>query len=83
MCHEPAPTRTNALPGKQALPVLPAETASFTEEVAPEFQFRPASLKGWSGTRIVKDKPPEPTPPPAEPPSDDADEIIARLFGRK
>ena len=80
---EPMPARTDALPSAQAVPVLPAEPVPPVEEIAPEFQFRPASLKNWSGTRIVKDKPPAPTPPPAQPPSDDADEVIARLFGRK
>lgn len=63
-------------------PVLKEETTP-PEEVAPDLQFRPASLKNWSGTRIVKDKAPEPTPPPAQSPSEDVDEVIARLFGRK
>ena len=80
---DPMPVRTAALSGTRTVPVLPAEPVPAVEEIAPEFQFRPASLKNWSGTRIVKDKPPEPTPPPPQPPSEDADEVIARLFRRK
>ena len=80
---DPMAAKTDALPRRQEVPALPAEPVPAVEEIAPEFQFRPASLKNWSGTRIMKDKPPEPPPPPAQPQSDDADEVIARLFGRK
>jgi hypothetical protein len=60
---------------------IPTESAM--EDKEPE--FRPASLKGWSGTKIVKGerKPAEETAPDGKVSEGDAEEVIAKLFGRK
>ena len=60
------------------------ETADAEADEEPE--FRPAKLAShWSGTKIVRQgvKPPETKPSPAQPPTGDADEVIARLLGKK
>lgn len=56
--------------------------AAAGEDEEPE--FRPAYLKGWSGTKIIRqdDKPPETKTPPAQHSTGDADEVIARLLGK-
>jgi hypothetical protein len=64
-----------------SVPSIQAEPAREDEE--PE--FRPASLKGWSGTKIVKGerKISAGMAPDVEVTEGDAEEVIAKLFGRK
>lgn len=72
-----------------ALPVLAVRTPAIETadaEMDEEPEFRPAKLAShWSGTKIVRQevKPPETKPSPAQPPTGDADEVIARLLGKK
>jgi hypothetical protein len=64
-----------------SVPSIQAEPAREDEE--PE--FRPASLKGWSGTKIVKGERKifAGMAPDVEVTEGDAEEVIAKLFGRK
>lgn len=67
----------------QPVPAFTNEVETVTEDEEPEFQ--PAFLKGWSGTKIVREeqKPSETKTPPAQPQTGDASEVIARLLGKK
>jgi hypothetical protein len=72
-----------ALPNTDAPVSSPAETDVPTGDEEPE--FRPATLRGWSGTKIVRGekKPVEAKAPDAHAPTNDAGDVIARLLGRK
>jgi hypothetical protein len=50
-----------------------------------EPEFRPAALRGWSGTKIVRgeNKPAAVKIPDTQAPVNDAADVIARLLGRK
>ena len=79
-----------SLPIPSAAPaVFVADTPSIETadaEMDEEPEFRPARLAShWSGTKIVRQgvKPPETNPSSAQPPTGDADEVIARLLGKK
>ena len=88
-----AQSKAAPVPALPSLPTTPPplavhtpafETADATMEDEPE--FRPAKLAShWSGTRIVRQgvKPPGTKPTPAQRPTGDADEVIARLLGKK
>lgn len=84
----PVPLPAPALPAVVAIQLVqpvqpPTVEADAAAEDEPE--FRPASLKGWSGTKIVKqeEKPPETKTSPAKPLTGDASDVIARLLGKK
>jgi len=68
-------------PARGSLP--PAEIDVPTGDKEPE--FRPATLRGWSGTKIVRGekKPAEAEAPDAHAPTNDAADVIARLLGEK
>ena len=72
-------------PARQQAPPMssPAETDVPTGDEEPE--FRPATLRGWSGTKIVRGekKPADAKAPDAQAPTNDAADVIARLLGRK
>lgn len=65
----------------------PALEAKRTEtfEAGSEFDFQPARLKIWGESKVSKgeEKTPETKTPPAQPPTGDADEVIAKLMGKK
>jgi hypothetical protein len=80
----PALPAPSAAPPALAVHTPAIETADVGVDDEPE--FRPAKLAShWSGTKIVRQevKPPETKPSPAQPPTGDADEVIARLLGKK
>jgi len=86
----PLPMPDSVLPAPPAAPrALALDTPAIETadaDVGDEPEFRPAKLAShWSGTKIVRQgvKPPETKPPPAQPPTGDADEVIARLLGKK
>jgi hypothetical protein len=66
-----------------ALPVPSIQAKPAIEDEEPE--FRPASLRGWSGTKIVKgeSKQDQENAPDGKVTEGDAEEVIAKLFGRK
>jgi hypothetical protein len=76
-------TQPTTTPILSSSPPPPTDSQSATEDEAPE--FRPATLRGWSGTKIVRGekKPAEVKAPDAPTPANDAADVIARLLGRK
>jgi hypothetical protein len=79
LARQQAPLLSSAV----RVPLPPAETDVPTGDEEPE--FRPATLRGWSGTKIVRGakKPAEAEAPDAHAPTNDAADVIARLLGRK
>ncbi len=76
--QSPSPSKgTNQAPEPTAEQIEPAETED-------EPEFLPARLKGWSGTKLVKNRqePTETKPPAPAAATEDAAEIIARLLGK-
>jgi hypothetical protein len=81
---DPPMTRTGQLaPAADPTPSSPPEMEPGIEDEEPA--FRPATLRGWSGTKIVRgqQKSAEAQAPEAHAPSHDAADVIARLLGRK
>lgn len=84
----PVPLPAPALPAVAAIQLVqPVQPPDLEADAAAgdEPEFRPAALKGWSGTKIVRqeEKPPETRTSPAKPLTGDASDVIARLLGKK
>jgi hypothetical protein len=79
----PVQQQVPPLPSPTPVSLPPAETDFPSGDEEPE--FRPATLRGWSGTKIVRGekKPAEAEAPDAHAPTNDAADVIARLLGRK
>jgi hypothetical protein len=81
----PPMTSASHLPAAAVFPTFstPPGMEPAIEDEEPE--FRPATLRGWSGTKIVRGekKPAEAEAPDAHAPTNDAADVIARLLGRK